>query len=120
MAKLYFISFFILVSTIVSAESEIEDLIVTGSFIKKNSQGPLPLESINNDEYRKLNISNIAEINIKIGPENKANQATKARGLISLLSGLTTTWPSAHIADPKIVRPIPINFPSKLGDPVKT
>ena len=57
MAKLYFISFFILVSTIVSAESEIEDLIVTGSFIKKNSQGPLPLESINNDEYRKLNIS---------------------------------------------------------------
>lgn len=63
MAKLYFISFFILVSTIVSAESEIEDLIVTGSFIKKNSQGPLPLESINNDEYRKLNISNIAEIN---------------------------------------------------------
>ena len=64
--------------------------------------------------------SSIAEINIKIGPENNANQATKAKGLISLLSGLTTTWPSAHIADPKIVRPIPINFPSKLGDPVKT
>ena len=31
---------------------------------------------------------------INIGPENNANQATRANGSISLLSGLTITWPS--------------------------
>ena len=36
-----------------------------------------------------------------------------------MLKGLTITCPRAHIAEPKIVRLIPINFPSKLGDPVK-
>ena len=61
-----------------------------------------------------------AEKNIKIGPENKANQATRAKGFIALLSGLTTTWPRAHVAEPIIVSVIPINFPSKFGDPVKT
>ena len=61
----------------------------------------------------------IDESIIKIGPEKNANQATKAKGFISLLKGLTITCPRAHTADPKIVRPIPKNFPSKLGDPVK-
>ena len=61
----------------------------------------------------------MADKNIKIGPENKANQATNASGFNSLLNGLTITCPSAHVAEPKIVRLIPINFPSRLGDPVK-
>ena len=61
----------------------------------------------------------IADSIIKIGPENNASQATNAKGFISLLKGLTRTCPRAHIADPKIVSAIPINFPSKLGDPVK-
>ena len=59
------------------------------------------------------------EIKIKVGPENNASHATRAKGLISLLKGFTITWPSAHIAEPKIVRAIPNIFPSKLGDPVK-
>ena len=60
-----------------------------------------------------------AEIPINIGPEKIANQATRANGFISLLNGLTITCPSAHIAEPKIVKAMPMNFPSKFGDPVK-
>ena len=56
---------------------------------------------------------------INIGPENIASHATSVRGLISLLNGLTKTCPKAQIADPNIVRNIPKNFPSKLGEPVK-
>ena len=59
-----------------------------------------------------------AEIKIKVGPENNASHATKAKGLISLLNGLTKTCPRAQVAEPMIVSPIPINLPSKLGDPV--
>ncbi len=32
-----------------------------------------------------------AEIKIKVGPENNASHATNAKGLISLLKGLTIT-----------------------------
>ena len=56
---------------------------------------------------------------ISVGPEKNASQATKANGLIFLLNGFTITWPSAQIADPKIVNKIPKNFPSKFGEPVK-
>ena len=63
--------------------------------------------------------SSIADKQINNGPENNANQATSASGLIALLRGLTITCPSAQIAEPKIVRPTPKNFPFKLGDPVK-
>ena len=63
--------------------------------------------------------SSIFEIPIKIGPEKNANHATSARGFISLLKGLTITCPSAQIAEPRIVKAIPINFPSKFGEPVK-
>ena len=60
-----------------------------------------------------------AEIKIKVGPENNASHATKAKGLISLLKGFTITWPSAHIAETKIVIVIPNIFPSKMGEPFK-
>ena len=60
-----------------------------------------------------------AEIKIKVGPENNASHATKAKGLISLLKGLTITWPRAHIAEPKIVRERPNIFQTKLGEQVK-
>ena len=60
-----------------------------------------------------------AEKNIRIGPENNANHATKAKGLISLLKGLTSTCPSAQVAEPSMVRLIPIILPSKFGDPVR-
>ncbi len=56
---------------------------------------------------------------INIGPENIANHATSVSGLISLLKGFTNTCPNAQIADPNIVRNIPKNFPSKLGEPVR-
>ena len=55
----------------------------------------------------------ITEVKINVGPENKASQATNATGLISLLNGFTTTWPNAQIAEPRIVRDTPKNFPSK-------
>ena len=60
-----------------------------------------------------------ADKQINIGPENNANHATNANEFISLLKGLTITCPSAQMADPKIVKAIPKNFPSKLGEPVK-
>ena len=58
----------------------------------------------------------IADNNIKIGPENNAIQATNAKGFISLLKGFTITCPRAQIAEPNIVNPIPIIFPSKFGE----
>ena len=60
-----------------------------------------------------------AEIKIKVGPENNASHATKAKGLISILKGLTITWPSAHIAEPKIVRAIPNIFRLNLVNQLK-
>ena len=45
--------------------------------------------------------SSIADKQINNGPENNANQATSASGLIALLRGLTITCPSAQIAEPK-------------------
>ena len=63
--------------------------------------------------------SKIAERVINIGPENKPNQATNAKGFISLLKGFTKTCPKAQTADPIIVNDTPRNLPSKFGDPVK-
>ena len=59
------------------------------------------------------------EIAISIGPENKASQATRANGFISLLNGFTKTCPKAQIAAPVTVKAAPINLPSKLGEPIK-
>ena len=56
---------------------------------------------------------------INIGPENKANQATRAIGFTSLLNGLTKTCPKAQILAPVTTKAAPINLPSKLGEPVK-
>ena len=61
----------------------------------------------------------MAERVINIGPENKPNQATSAKGFISLLKGFTKTCPKAQTADPIIVNDTPRNLPSKFGDPVK-
>ena len=63
--------------------------------------------------------SKIFDNNINIGPEKTASHATNVKGFNSLLKGLTKTWPNAQIPDPNIVRKIPKNLPSKLGEPVK-
>lgn len=44
------------------AEEMIDEVIVTGTFIKQTEQRLHPLDTINEDAYRKLNISNVAEI----------------------------------------------------------
>jgi len=44
------------------AEEMIDEVIVTGTFIKQTEQRLHSLDTINEDAYRKLNISNVAEI----------------------------------------------------------
>jgi iron complex outermembrane receptor protein len=52
----------LLISFAFEAEEIIDEVIVTGTFIKQTEQRLYSLDAINEDDYRNLNISNIAEI----------------------------------------------------------
>ena len=50
------------ISFATNAEEMIDEVIVTGTFIKQTEQRLYLLDTIDEDAYRKLNISNVAEI----------------------------------------------------------
>jgi hypothetical protein len=50
------------ISLAADAEEIIDEVIVTGTFIKQTEQRLYSLDVINEDDYRNLNISNVAEI----------------------------------------------------------
>lgn len=54
-----------------------------------------------------------------IGPQNKPTQAVTANPPIFLLSGLAITIPKDHAKAPESNNKIPIDFPSRLGEPNK-
>ena len=82
--------YLILLSSFVSSDLQIEELITTGTLLKNPEQDSSPVDVISEDDYKKFNISNIAEISKYISSSSGSHfQANTLDGVDQGMAAIT-------------------------------
>ena len=80
----------ILLSSFISSDLEIEELITTGTLLKNTEQDSSPVDAISEKDYRNFNISNIAEISKYISSSSGSHfQANTLDGVDQGMAAIT-------------------------------
>ena len=87
--KLRFL-YLILLSSFVSSDLQIEELIATGTLLKNTEQDSSPVDAISEEDYKNFNISNIAEISKYISSSSGSHfQANTLDGVDQGMAAIT-------------------------------
>ena len=82
--------YLILLSSFVSSDLQIEELITTGTLLKNPEQDSSPVDVISEDDYKNFNISNIAEISKYISSSSGSHfQANTLDGVDQGMAAIT-------------------------------
>ena len=80
----------ILLSSFISSDLEIKELITTGTLLKNTEQDSSPVDAISEKDYRNFNISNIAEISKYISSSSGSHfQANTLDGVDQGMAAIT-------------------------------